>query len=292
MRLGLAVAALSVFASARVAAADPTIYMERHGARVERTAMPAFGGSDATWRRSVACVRDKFAPFRVDITDVRPASGEFITVVVGGKASMRGLDDSSTTGVGPYTGDVIPDAVVNVFSQNIGEDNADELCATAAHEIGHALGLDHVHLCGDLMSYYGDACGAERFLDRAAPCGEDEDRDCEGDDKGATQNSYRWLAAKVGLRANAAPPPAPAPTTQDPWDPPTTTAPAPAEDQPADDDTTEDTTDDTEQTSECSHQVVQAARTRTVRTHTVVRVIHERHEHHHRRHHRGHRHDG
>ena len=180
---------------ATAAHANTTVFLEGNG----QGEIPRFGGGDRAWSAIVGCVQRQYAPFAVDITDRKPAKGVFITAVVGGLASQRGLDDETTNGVGPYDGSVIRDGVVHVFSQvGTGEGDIENLCAVTAHEVGHALGLDHEVLCGDIMSYYLDQCGARRFMDRDAPCGEDEERACGAD--GATQNSYRRLAALVGLR--------------------------------------------------------------------------------------------
>ena len=161
---------------------------------------------------------EQYAPFAVDIVEDTPAQGPFITAVIGGRASLMGLDDVTTDGVGPYDGTVIRDATVHVFSVIAGEADVDELCAATAHEIGHALGLDHEMRCGDVMSYSGAQCGARTFVDEEAPCGEDRRRTCgDGND---TQSSYRLLASHVGWRAGEdvparAPPPVRAPDDDD-----------------------------------------------------------------------------
>src|SRR3954470_4353127 len=105
--------------AARAQAAAPvTVFLERHGTVTEDgVEIPAFGGGDRTWNAVVACVRQQYAPFAVDIVQQRPARGHFITAVVGGRASLLGLDDDTTNGIGGFDGHVLPDAVVHVFSQ-------------------------------------------------------------------------------------------------------------------------------------------------------------------------------
>ena len=198
---------LVVVASTGVAAASPpiTVYLDRDGevqsahAGEDTVTIPKFGGGDRTWNAVVSCVRAHYAPFAITFVERRPASGTYITAVVGGWASQLGLDDGTTNGVGPYDGSVIPDAVVHVFSQvGTGERDIENLCAVTAHEVGHALGLDHEVLCGDIMSYYLDQCGARTFVDVDAPCGEDGPRACgSGED---SQSSYRRLGRNVGWR--------------------------------------------------------------------------------------------
>lgn len=184
------------------------MFLERGGQTVttrdgDEVAIPRFGGGDRAWTALVACVKDRFAPFQVDITDRRPARGPFITALVGGRASMVGLDDSTTNGIGPYDGTVLRTATVHIFSQvGTGERDVENLCAVTAHEVGHSLGLDHEYQCGDIMSYFNDECGTQAFLDVDAPCGEDSERGCSNGDE--TQNSYQRLAQLVGLRSDAA----------------------------------------------------------------------------------------
>ncbi len=213
--------------SAGAASAAPrgvTVFLERNGTTVERRGgeveIPRFGGGDRAWTSVVTCVKQQFAPFLIDIVEQQPARGDFITAVVGGRASLLGLDDRSTNGVGPYDGSVIPNAVVHIFSRvGTGERDTENLCAVTVHEVSHALGLDHTYKCGDVMSYFLDRCGPRRFLDVDAPCGEEGAREC-GDGE-ETQNSYRRVAAAVGLRSSD-PRPAPEPAHKspggfDPW---------------------------------------------------------------------------
>lgn len=226
MRVTLVVLASVAAAAPAAAFAAPTpvtVYLERNGQTVtarsgDEVAIPRFGGGDRAWTQLVACVKDRFSPFQVTITDRAPGRGDHITALVGGKASMLGLSDRTTNGIGPYSGEVIPNATVHIFSQvGTGERDIDNLCAVTSHEIGHSLGLDHSHLCGDVMSYYNDECGTQQFLDADAPCGETADRDCSNGD--ATQNSYRRLVSLVGLRPGAPRtgprPPSTAPMTDD-----------------------------------------------------------------------------
>jgi hypothetical protein len=174
----------------------------------------------------VGCVQRQYAPFDVDIVDVQPRGGHYITAVIGGRASQLGLDDRVVNGVGPFNGEIERDAVVHVFSKvGTGEHDVENLCAVTAHEVGHALGLEHERYCGDIMSYYLDRCGARRFVDADAPCGEDRVRACQSGARG--QNSYRRLGELVGYRDTPARDPEPSDdpgteaTPQDPYaDPP------------------------------------------------------------------------
>jgi hypothetical protein len=204
----LVMCSLVALSGSALAAPRPvTVFLDRQGGPAEnddgaQVRVPRFGGADASWRGVVGCVRQRFGAFRVDVVDQRPRGGDFITVMIGGKASQFGLDDESVAGVGPYNGEVQRDAVVHVFSQVTGEDDVGELCGAAVHEVGHALGLEHEYKCGDAMSYFLDQCGPRQFLDVDAPCGEDSAQACDSGKR--SQNSYRYLAQAVGLRDTGA----------------------------------------------------------------------------------------
>ena len=237
MRVTLVVLAVLSAAAPAVAAPRPvTVFLDRSG----QAPIPKFGGGDRAWNAMVACVKQQFAPFQIEIVERRPAGRDHITALVGGKASMVGLNDRTTAGIGPHDGSVLRGARVHVFSQVIGEREHENLCATTAHEVGHALGLDHTYKCGDVMSYFNDECGPQTFLDEDMPCGESEERACaSGED---TQNSYRRLASLVGLKTSATAPEPPDEEDVDVWDGPAF-VPESYEDDPA---PTEDTTEDDE----------------------------------------------
>jgi hypothetical protein len=199
-----------------------TVYLDRDGGTTDDgVEIPAYTGSERTWNAVVACVQKDYAPFQVNIVTQQP-SGSHITAMVGGRASLMNLDDRTTNGVGPYSGQIIPNATVHIFSEvGTGPSDVENLCAVTAHEVGHALGLDHEVYCGDIMSYYLDRCGVRHFVDADAPCGETSTRACGGGEQ--TQNSYRRLGELVGYRDATAQPQRPQPQPQpqqpdfDPW---------------------------------------------------------------------------
>ncbi len=163
--------------------------------------MPGWKGSKAAWTKVVTCVRKLFAPFDVVVTDQRPAGADFIRVVVGGKPTDLGIKKEKFTGLAPFSGGVIPRAVVFAFSAAMRND-VRGTCETIGMEVAHAYGLDHEYLCKDVMTYLG-GCSNRTFVDKDAPCGEKKKRPCAGG--GATQNSFQRLRSVLGPRRKAAP---------------------------------------------------------------------------------------
>ena len=192
-----------------------TIYLHRDGTRIEagnddgrarlsssvqraglpHVDVPPFDGDDAQWGELVRCVAGVYADFEVEVVDVEPERGDYILAAIGGTPDMFGFE-GSVGGVAPYDGRLGSSSVVFAF-QRPGDD-VQSICVTAAHEIGHALGLDHTLDCDDVMSYLD--CGAKSFKDAPMPCGEWHDRACTPGD--ATQNSWTRLAATVGVRGD------------------------------------------------------------------------------------------
>jgi hypothetical protein len=132
--------------------------------------------------------------------------------MVGGAPSQFGFD-KTVGGIAPYGGTVLRDAFVFVFETPHG--STQTLCETAAHEIGHALGLDHTRLCNDVMSY--ERCGNKEFHDQRVACGEWNDRRCS--DGSNSQSSWGKLAQLVGVRNESE-----APSVSEPRPPASTTA--------------------------------------------------------------------
>lgn len=158
--------------------------------------VPGWKGNTATWAKLVACVRQQFAPFDVEITDERPLHDDFVLVAVGGKPSDIGVKDRRVGGLAPFNGEIIPTPIVFVFSAALRHD-VRAICETIAMEVAHAYGLDHGYECKDVMTYL-TGCGAKKFVNKDVRCGEKKPRNCEG---GApTQNSHRHLVNVLGNR--------------------------------------------------------------------------------------------
>lgn len=192
-------------------AAGCTVEPGGNDARADRSSIPAtrstlspFGYADAVWDAVVACVRDTYLPYGVEVVTVEPAAGDYVEVMVAGVPAELG-QPGNILGIAPMSSSCAAGNrwIAFAFANAHGVDPVLELCATVAHEAGHVYGLDHAYDCRDPMTYL-TGCGQKFFVNRALPCGEfDGARGCRC---GATQNSHVVLGNALGL--GTLPPPA------------------------------------------------------------------------------------
>jgi hypothetical protein len=162
-----------------------------------------FSQPNEVWDQLLACVRETFAPFDIQITDVRPTdlSTPHFLNLVGGKPTELHPDYQGAGGVAPFDCGEIPNAITYTF--DVYGPNPLALCWTASQEIAHAFGLEHEFLQKDPMTYLsGDE--PKRFRDVDAQCGEYEvfpRCDC----KASPQNSYRHIVGMFGPGAPTPP---------------------------------------------------------------------------------------
>ena len=129
---------------------------------VNRTGtLGAFPYPDAAWQAVMTCVRQTFAPFNVQITDVDPGTADHLEIMTGNLPSQLGFN-SQTGGVAPFPCQAfVPNALVFAFAgiwgsgSTCGAQCVTNICATAAQEIAHSWALDHVTDPSDPMTYYG-----------------------------------------------------------------------------------------------------------------------------------------
>lgn len=188
-----------------------------HGSHV----LTRFTYGDEAWNKVVGCVRDTFESFNVQITDVDPGTAEHFEIMIAGEPTDVGFPTSvggvSTNGCGQT---YIPNALVFDFA-NVWSSSAttctqaciEDICSTAAQEIGHSFGMDHSHNAADPMTYFNFS-GRRYFQNSADPCGSDcqggtgpMGNACSGADnqvhtccvnRGSTQNSYATLTNLFG----------------------------------------------------------------------------------------------
>lgn len=188
--------------------ARPELAAHHEVAPPRTVALKGFRGSASSWKKIRTCVAGLFQPFDITVTDLEPAPGTpYVMAVVGGRPRDIG-HAGKVGGLAPYSGEVIPGAVVFAFADQLGN-RVRATCEVIGMEVAHALGLDHVHECKDVMTYLS-GCGNKSFKDMDARCGESKPRTCA--DGAETQNSYRRLMAVLGPRKPAAVAPAKRPT--------------------------------------------------------------------------------
>jgi hypothetical protein len=160
-------------------------------AGLDQYEIPEFAGSGARWDAIVSCTADLFSAYDIEVVDRRPVEGDYIMALVGGRpGDLASLSGHASTARRRVTG----------LSAEL-RDQTRPVCETIAHEVGHALGLDHVMDCHDPMSYL-PACGRRTFQDRETACGEGDGRACV--DGAASQNSHTRLLDVLGERAGDA----------------------------------------------------------------------------------------
>jgi MYXO-CTERM domain-containing protein len=151
----------------------------------------------------MSCVRETFAPFDIQITDVKPSdlTTPHFLHLVGGKPTELHPDYQGAGGVAPFDCGEIPNAITYTF--DVYGPSPLSLCWTASQEIAHAFGLEHEFLQKDPMTYLsGDE--PKRFRDVDAPCGEYEVASrCQC--KSTPQNSYRHIVGMFGPGAPTPP---------------------------------------------------------------------------------------
>jgi hypothetical protein len=155
-----------------------------------------FAYGDNTWNAIVACVREMYEPFNIEITDQDPGSSvEHFEAMVAGSPGEVGMPNG-VGGVSPFSCGIINNYITYSFA-NIYGGSVQQICEVVAQETAHAFGLEHEAYCPDPMTYdYG--CGAKRFRDYDAPCGEYEDQPRSCDCGGATQNSVAEMMGHFG----------------------------------------------------------------------------------------------
>lgn len=160
--------------------------------------------ADAEWNQLVACMKDVYSPYDVEVTDVKPATGTYHMAIVAGFPSELGFGED-ILGVAPLSPSCA--ALDNVMSFSFANAHGptlrvNNLCWTAAQESAHAFGLDHTikfidgkSTCNDPMTYQVDCGGTRFFRNQPAKCGDFNERACRC---GSTQNSHKKLIDTFG----------------------------------------------------------------------------------------------
>jgi hypothetical protein len=165
------------------------------------TTLSAWSHGPEKWDALVACVRDTFRPFHIEVVTEDPGATPHFEVMVAG-TSRQLNPDLDAGGVAPFVscGAKVNNVITFVFASLTSD--PEFLCGAVAQEAGHAWGLDHELLAADPMTYL-DLGTSKRFQNQTAPCGELSARACACG--GTTQNSYQYLLDMFGP-AGLAPP--------------------------------------------------------------------------------------
>jgi len=171
--------------------------LTNHSSIPSQTAqLAAWGWGTDNWNQLVSCVKDMYAPFDVQVTDVDPgASVNHFTLMVGGNSSDVGVPGAG--GVAPFVpcdGQLQDNVISFVFASET--QNLDYLCWAAAQETSHVFGLDHELDANDPMTYLSPPVKKPGFQNEAAKCGENTPRECYCG--GTTQNSFQYLMDTMG----------------------------------------------------------------------------------------------
>ena len=148
------------------ATADPPRSSLGHGV------LSPFSRGDAVWNTVVACMKDVYAPFNVEITETDPGAEPHFEIMIGGMPQQIGLG-ANLGGVSPFSCmPYIPNSLVFVF--DVWGDDAEEICATAAQEIAHSFAIDHAIEPSDPMTYF-KYDGRRHYKNAQIQCGSDCD---------------------------------------------------------------------------------------------------------------------
>jgi MYXO-CTERM domain-containing protein len=156
-----------------------------------------WANGDNSWEVLVDCVKELYAPYDVQVTDVDPGTNIFHhEAIVAGYPEEIGRDGIG--GIAPSQCMPANNVISFTFSGVYGN-NPISICHTVGQETAHSYGLEHAMDCSDPMTYL-PTCGRQFFRDATTPCGEYANLDncmCGG----TAQNSHRWLRTVLGESA-------------------------------------------------------------------------------------------
>lgn len=139
-----------------------------------------FPFGDDVWTKVVQCVTDVMAPYNIDVTEVDPGSANHFEIMIGANPADVGFPANvggvAPPGCGkPYVDNalVFDFAAVWGSGSTCGPRCIEDICATAAQEIGHTWQqMDHVIVKDDPMTYFLST-SRKYFQNVAAQCGSD-----------------------------------------------------------------------------------------------------------------------
>ena len=149
------------------------------------------------------CLYRHFAPFELELGFAPRLDRPFIRAVVAGRSRDLGLR-GSIAGISPLDCAGMLTNVMNfTFAGQlggVGRERGLALCHVVAHEVGHTIGLEHAHLCGDVMTYLESCVEFQTFSRADARCGEHAERPCSCNPAEDFQNSHLGVLRELGPR--------------------------------------------------------------------------------------------
>ena len=106
--------------------------------------IPAFSGSSTTMEEIWQVVAENYSPFNLNVTTVKPTSGEVSQIDIGGNGSWTGGTYGGIAQVGGMSGSSPSNPVRGfVFPDNLGGGYYWYVADASTHESGHNMGLQH-----------------------------------------------------------------------------------------------------------------------------------------------------
>ena len=162
-----------------------------------------FEFGDEVFDQTIACLREVYAPYNVEIVTESPGDVAHHEAILAGRSSDLGFP-ANVGGLAPASCTPLDNVISFSFASTVGA-NPTDLCWTLAQESAHAFGLpNHVRDCYDPMTYIPN-CGQKIFRDEGLQCGDFEADECRCGG-GQFRNSHRTLLEVFGPGQTPAPP--------------------------------------------------------------------------------------
>ncbi len=158
--------------------------------------MSPYMHGQAHWDEVIACVRETFAPFDINVVTDDPGQVPHYEVMTAGTSAQLSTGIMGAGGIAPFISCNAQRDSVLVFVFANQTDSINYLCAAIVHEAGHAYGLSHSLDARDPMTYM-ELGGLKRWQNADQTCGTTTPENCRCFP--SRQNSFRYLTQTFGL---------------------------------------------------------------------------------------------
>jgi len=166
------------------------------------TMQPYMHGQDH-WDKVIACVRETFAPFDIQVVTDDPGSISHFEVMAAGTSAQLNPNIMGAGGIAPFISCNAQRNNLLAFVFANQTQGIEYLCGAIAHEAGHVWGLSHSMDPLDPMTYM-DLGSLKVWQNSEQTCGTDAPQNCRCFPD--TQNSFRYLRDTFGFAAGLAEP--------------------------------------------------------------------------------------